>query len=109
MSFIKTKKAHPQANTDRALVQRQQFAKALLILLTNKTRIVNIDETWLNETSFLSRCWVRRDGMSNATLHTVSPRLSMIAALDTEGKAWFTLSHATTDSNIITLFLHEIS
>ena len=107
MSFIKTKKAHPQAITDKALVQWQQFAKALL--LTNKTRIVNIDETWFNETSFLRQCWVRRDGMSNATLHFVSPRLSMIAALDTEGRTWFTLSHATTDSNIITLFLHEIS
>ena len=32
----------------------------------------------------------------------------MIAALDTEGRIWFTLSHANTDSNIITLFLNYL-
>ena len=29
----------------------------------------------------------------------------MIAALDTDGRVWFTLSHANTDSNMIRLFL----
>ena len=29
----------------------------------------------------------------------------MIAALDTGGRVWFTLSHAATDSNMIALFL----
>ena len=42
------------------------------------------------------------------TIHPVSPRLSMIAAIDTEGKIWFTLSHANTDSNMITLFVHSL-
>ena len=32
----------------------------------------------------------------------------MIAALDTEGRVWFTLSHANTDSNIISIFLHYL-
>ena len=32
----------------------------------------------------------------------------MIAALDTDGRVWFTLSHANTDSNIMALFLQNL-
>ena len=32
----------------------------------------------------------------------------MIAALDTDGRVWFTLYHANTDSNIMTVFLHHL-
>jgi len=32
----------------------------------------------------------------------------MIAALDTEGRVWFTLSHANTDSNIMSIFLNHL-
>ena len=33
----------------------------------------------------------------------------MIAAVDTDGRVWFTLSHANTDSNMIALFLHHLT
>ena len=33
----------------------------------------------------------------------------MIAALDTNGKIWFCLSHATTDSDVIALFLKHLT
>ena len=42
-------------------------------------------------------------------LNSVSPRLSMIAALDNEGNVWYTLSHANTDSNMIALFLLKLT
>ena len=32
----------------------------------------------------------------------------MIAALDTEGRIWFSLAHATTNSDMIALFLIEL-
>ena len=68
-------------------------------------RVINIDETWLNETSFVRKTWGQKQGQGNYQLNTVSPRLSMITALDTDGRVWFTLSHANTDSNMMTLFL----
>ena len=108
MSFVKAKKFHPQANSDRCLVLRQQFAQQMLELLLLDRRIINIDETWLNETSHIRRIWGLRDGSTNVAKSLVSPRLSMIAALDTDGRVWFTLNHANTDSNIMTLFLHSI-
>jgi len=71
-------------------------------------RIINIDETWLNETSHIKRSWAKRDGVGNVRLKTVSPRLSLIAAMDTDGRVWFSLTHANTDSNIMALFLHHL-
>ena len=77
----------------------------MLELLEQGTRIINIDETWLNETSFIRNVWTDKKGFGNTRLNTVSPRLSMIAALDTDGKVWFSLAHAATDSDVIALFL----
>ena len=68
-------------------------------------RVINIDETWLNETSFVRKVWAKKVGQGNLQLHTVSPRLSLIAALDTDGKVWFSLTHATTNSDMIALFI----
>ena len=81
----------------------------MLNLLHDSRRVINIDETWLNETNFSRRTWARKDGLGNSMLNVISPRISMIAAVDTEGHAWFTLSHANTDSNMMSLFLYYLT
>ena len=85
LSFLKTKKLNSHANSIKALAQRQQYAITLLSLLERGKRVINIDETWLNETSFIRRVWAKKRGHGNLQLNTVSPRLSLIAALDTDG------------------------
>ena len=85
LSFLKTKKLNSHANSIKALAQRQQYAITLLLLLERGKRVINIDETWLNETSFIRRVWAKKGGHGNLQLNTVSPRLSLIAALDTDG------------------------
>ena len=80
----------------------------MLELLAQKKRVVVIDETWLNESSYVRKTWAPRDGTGNLTLHAVSPRISMIAALDTDGRVWFALNHDNTDSNVIITFLHHL-
>ena len=81
----------------------------MLNLLISKKRVINIDESWIGELSFIRKTWSERFGDGNAHLKTVTPRLSLIAAIDTEGHIWFTLSHANTDSNMIALFLHHLT
>ena len=71
-------------------------------------RVINIDETWLNETSFVRKVWAKKGGQGNLRLNAVSPRLSLIAALDTDGKVWFCLSHAITISDVIAAFLKHL-
>jgi hypothetical protein len=106
--FLKTKKLHPQANSVKVLVQRQQYAITLLRLMELGRRVINIDETWINETSFDRKVWAKKGGEGNLHLRAVTPRLSLIAALDTDGKVWFSLAHATTNSDVIALFLHQL-
>ena len=80
----------------------------MLPLLESKTRIINVDETWLNESSFIRKVWAPRNGLGNVKLNTMSPRLSMIAALDTDSRVWFSLSHSNTDSNVMITFLNHL-
>ena len=109
LSFVRAKKFYPQANSARCRVLRQQYALEMLELLEQGKRVINIDETWLNETSFIRRAWAPKDGRSNVPLRSITPRLSMIAALDTDGRAWFALAHANSDSNMMALFLLELT
>ena len=71
-------------------------------------RVINIDETWLNETSFVRMVWAKKGGEANLRLNAVTPRLSLIAALDTDGKVWFCLGHATTSSDVMAVFLQHL-
>ena len=41
-----------QCNSERCLVLRQQYAKAMIDLIMEKWNVVNVDESWLNETNF---------------------------------------------------------
>ena len=66
-------------------------------ILISTNRIVNIDETWINETNFSRKAWLQTSSPGTEPLKPVSPSLSMIAALDTEGQVYFALSHAATD------------
>ena len=81
----------------------------MLELLAQKKRVVVIDETWLNESSYVRKTWAPRDGTGNIVLRTISPRISMIAALDTDGRAWFSLSHANSNSDMMVLFLQHLT
>ena len=109
LSYLKAKKLNTSANSDKNLVLRQQYGLEMMQLLKIGQRVINIDETWLNETSFVRRTWAERKGAGNAVLNSVGPRISMIAAIDTDGHVWYSLSHANTDSNVMTLFLTSLT
>ena len=76
--------------------------------MNNGRRIINVNETWLNESSFIRNSWGPKHGHSTSVIHAIQPRLSMITALDTDGRIWFALTHATTDSEVTILFLRHL-
>jgi hypothetical protein len=97
-----------QANSERCLVLRQQYALRMVGVLEQAKRVINIDESWINQTQYNRRVWAPTDSPATATLKMITPRLSLIAALDTSGKVWFSLLHANTDSDIMVLFLSQL-
>ena len=60
MTYRKVKRVPCQANSDRNLVMRHLCARKLLTLLKSGTRIINIDQSWLNEADFRRQKWCLR-------------------------------------------------
>jgi len=52
--------------------------------------------------------WTPNNSPCTITDKPVNPRLALIAALDSDGRVFFSLTHANTDSNIIVLFLKQL-
>ena len=105
MTFRKVSKVPKTGNTERCLVLRQQYALRMLPLLENGRRIINIDESWLNETTFYRKLWRPMFEDNSVPSQNVTPRISVIAAIDTDGNLWFALTQANTDSNVMLMFL----
>ena len=80
----------------------------MLPLLESQQRIINIDETWLDETRWCRRHWAHKDSPSTIVKKAVNPRLSVIAALDTDGNVWCCLNHSNTDSDVMTAFIQYL-
>ena len=91
MRYKRVKRVAIQANSEASLVKRKACAEVLLNAFKEGKRILNIDETWLNETDF-RRCKWRRRGESNSlSSKSVSPRISMLAAVDNFGGLYFSM------------------
>ena len=55
--YRKVRKQPIHVNTERCLVLRQQYALKMIALLREGKRIINVDETWINETNFTRKVW----------------------------------------------------
>ena len=77
-------------------------------LLLSDRRIINVDESWINSGMYHRRIWTPTAAPASATAKVINPRLSLIAALDTDGRIFFSLTHANTDSNVMMLFLSNL-
>ena len=64
MGYRVAKAVPAQCNLERVLVLRQQYSLRILPLLEKGRRIINVDESWLNQTRHLRRTWVPSDAPS---------------------------------------------
>ncbi len=77
----------------------------ILSLLHKGTRILNIDETWIHDTNYTRMMWCPPQTPATMTTKPISYRISMIAALDTQGCIYYSLTQANTDQNVMMIFL----
>ena len=71
-------------------------------------RIINVDESWISDCEYSRRMWCPTDAPCTVTDRVVNPRLALLTALDTDGRVFFAITHANTDSDIILLFLRDL-
>ena len=88
---------------------RQQCAKKLLELLEQGFRVVNIDEAWIYDVDFYRRKWNERTESNSLPKKTVSPRLSLLAAIDTSGSLYMALTTVNTTSEVVCLFVKQLA
>ena len=87
---------------------RQKYAKKMLGLVDEGYIILNVDQSWLNMLDFRHRKWVVKDQRNSLAFKQVKPRLSVLAAIDTQGSVYMALTMSITDSDVLCLFLKEL-
>ena len=90
--YRKVKQIAVQANSERCLVLRQRWAISFLELDHKNKNIINIDETWLGMSDFRKMHWRPMDRNWSVKAKAVSPRISMIVAVDKLGNIWLSLT-----------------
>ena len=81
----------------------------MLELLQNDVRVFNIDESWINDLSWNQRQWSRRSSNNSVSSKVVSPRLSLIVAIDNYGSIYYSMTQVTTDQDVFILFLQHLT
>ena len=80
----------------------------MLELLEQGFKIINVDESWINELDFQRRKWHERTESNSLPNKTVFPRLSLLAAIDTEGRVFMALTTVNTTSEVVCLFVRKL-
>ena len=85
------------------------YAKKMLSLLEAGKRIINIDETWLPHMDFRQYKWCKRAEPNTVTVKQLSHRVNMIAAIDTDGRLYLSLTQQNTDSDVMLMFFSRLA
>ena len=102
------KKVEYQGNSERCLVTRMLYAKKMLTLLSEGKRIINIDESWVPHLDFRGKKWRQRGERNTASSKQLGHRVNMIAALDTDGNLYMSLTQTNTDSDCMMVFMSHL-
>ena len=108
LTYRKIKEVAVHENSVRNLVLRQQFALRYLDLAMTKTRIINIDETWLGMEDFRRMKWQAPGTNNSVSKKQWQPRISLILALDNYGESYVALTQVNTDHEMISLFMRDL-
>ena len=77
-------------------------------LLKEGRLILNVDESWISQTNFTRKVWLPANAPATVTQAPVTPRLSLIVALDSEGRIFYSMNQAATDQNVMMIFLIKL-
>ena len=108
LRYKKIVKLPVHGNSERCLVQRQQCALVFLQFRQAGKRFINIDESWVGSGDYRRRSWQRKGVSNSLPAKKVSPRITLILALDSEAKIYCSLLQANSDEDTMKLFLTEL-
>jgi hypothetical protein len=68
-------------------------------------RIINIDESAIGQGVFIRKGWSFAGSSAGHNVKPFGHRLSLLAALDTDGRIYFAISQSNTDQRVFGTFL----
>jgi hypothetical protein len=108
MRYRKVRELSLHENSVRNLVLRQRWGMRLLQLASQRTRIVNIDESWLGMEDFRRMKWELPGTRNSVPKKAWAPRISLLVALDNFGKSYVAVSQSNTNSQVFKLFIRGL-
>ena len=72
-------------------------------------RIINIDETIIGCVDYRRNKWRQHGSTNSIPTHNITPRISFIAAIDTEGSCYISLTQTSVDTDFIILYLTNLA
>ena len=109
MRYRKVTQIAMSANSERSLVLRQQWVITLLDQnLTGKV-ILNLDETWLGMSDWRRRKWQRAGQSNSVAAFQLTPRVTMLTAVDTLGNAYIALAQSNSNEQLMSLFWKNLA
>ena len=109
MKYQKLKKLAYQGNSERSLILRQQFSMKMLELLEQGKRILNIDETWISGMKCTHRSWQMPQRSRSLPEKQVTPSISLILGMDTEGDVYAGFTQVNTNTQVMKLFISKLA
>ena len=92
MSYRKIRRQSLQFNSLKNIYLRQQWAIRFLESDIQGKTVINVDESWIGTSDFRRMNWAYRAKNNNLAVKNLSPRISMLVALDTRGEVFLSLS-----------------
>jgi hypothetical protein len=85
------------------------YARSMTEQLLKGKIVINCDETWLNLKDYTRRCWRKRGEANSSNIPVISPRISLISAIDNRGECYFSMTQVNTDHEIKSMFLFYLA
>ena len=89
-------------------MKRMASAKVLITEMQKGKRILNVDESWIGELDFRRLRWRQRGASNTISAKNVTPRLTVIAAVDNFGGLYCSVAQANSDQDLFCLFLSHL-
>lgn len=71
-------------------------------------KILNIDQTPLGDSNFVQKGWMPSDSRLSKKIKLISPRITMIAAIDSDGDCYWSLLQANSNAKTLEMFLYYL-
>jgi transposase len=105
MSYRKVGVVGKHYDDHKNLLKRQLAAAEYIKLLKSGREVINVDESIIRSTDQRARGWVRQGKRVFVSNALRLPHISMIGAISSKGKTFFTVSQGNNTSLTFSLFL----